>query len=176
MKSQRSILKIPIYSRLFLLIPMQSFYFWKFLKFCDPSADSLENWQGCIEYAPCSCGLTWHHHPAPVDVETRSHSRKKKKQTERNKGDERLTGRIKGERRKETEADKEEVCGWDTDPAVTAARSTTTRGSGFFCVSLEWGRKVGEDFKSEKGESGHCRAQTVAERSPNHAKHLQSLC
>lgn len=38
---------------------------------------------------------------------------------------------------KEMLAEKEEVCGADTDPAMTAAGSTTTRGSGFFCVSLE---------------------------------------
>lgn len=52
-------------------------------------------------------------------------------------GDERLIAGLKKERRKEIQADKEEVCGGDTDPAMTAAGSTTTRGSGFFCVSLE---------------------------------------
>lgn len=38
---------------------------------------------------------------------------------------------------KEMLAEKGEVCRADTDPAMTAAGSTATRGSGFFCVSLE---------------------------------------
>lgn len=46
------------------------------------------------------------------------------------------------EKRKEIQADEEEACEEDTDPAMTAAGSTTTRGSGFFCVSLE--RKEGK--------------------------------
>lgn len=45
----------------------------------------------------------------------------------------------------------------DTDPAMTAAGSTTTRGSGFFCVSLEYGRKVGKDYsvKVERLSNSH---------------------
>ena len=54
---------------------------------------------------------------------------------------------IKGERTKEIQAEKKEVCGGDTDPLMTAAGSTTTRGSGFFCVSLKSGRKVGKNYR-----------------------------
>lgn len=39
--------------------------------------------------------------------------------------------------------------GGDTDPAMTAAGSTTTRGSGFFGVSLESGRKVGKNRRQK---------------------------
>lgn len=33
----------------------------------------------------------------------------------------------------------------DTDPVMMVAGSTTTRGSGFFCFSLESGKKVSKD-------------------------------
>lgn len=116
-------------------------------------------------YAPCSCGLTWHHHPAPVDVETWSHSRKADKEEH---GWWEINGRIKGERRKEIQAEKKGVCGGgDTDPVMTAAGSTTTRGSGFFCVSLESGRKVGQNYRlkvktlNQRDEKGQGNAQQL---------------
>lgn len=61
------------------------------------------------------------------------------------------------------EGDKEEVCRGDTDPLMTAAGSTTTRGSGFFCVSLDSGRKVG--VKAERSLE-----HLVAVQSPSHSK------
>lgn len=79
---------------------------------------------------------------------------------------------------KEMLAEKEEVCGADTDPAMTAAGSTTTRGSGFFCVSLEQGRKVGKDYRvkverlSHRGGEGDCNTQQLLCTSPNLAKQL----
>lgn len=120
----------------------------------------------------CSFGLTWHHHPAPVDVETWSHSRKADKEEH---GWWEINGRIKRERRKEIQAEKKKgVCGGDTDPVMTAAWSTTTRGSGFFCVSLESGKKVGQNYRvkvktlNHRGEKGQgnaqqllCKAQTM---------------
>lgn len=66
-------------------------------------------------------------------------------------GEERLTS---GFKKKEIKADKEEACGGDTDPAMTAAGSTTTRGSGFFCVSLESGRKVGKNYTVKERLTG----------------------
>lgn len=32
-------------------------------------------------YAPCSCGLTWHHHPAPINVETQSQQKDRHRET-----------------------------------------------------------------------------------------------
>lgn len=46
---------------------------------------------------------------------------------------------------------------------MTAAGSTTTRGSGFFCVSLDSGRKVG--VKAERSLE-----HLVAVQSPSHSK------
>lgn len=46
---------------------------------------------------------------------------------------------------------------------MTAAGSTTTRGSGFFCVSLDSGRKVG--VKAERSLE-----HLIAVQSPSHSK------
>lgn len=64
-----------------VLTQMHSFVFltrtMAFTHLCAPYESMvLIKLAGILFYAPCSCGLTWHHHPAPVDVETWSHSRK----------------------------------------------------------------------------------------------------
>lgn len=65
-------------------------------------------------------------------------------------------------KRKEMQAGEEEVCGEDTDPAMTAAGSTTTRGSGFLCVSLEYGRKVGKDYRVKVERLSHSHSKVTA--------------
>ena len=61
-------------------------------------------------------------------------------------GDDRLTAGLNKKKGEEMQEDKEEVCEGDTDP-VTTAGPTTTRGSGFFRVSLESGRKVDKNYR-----------------------------
>lgn len=51
----------------------------------DTSVSLSEHSSTRITYAPCSCGLTWRHHPAPVEMLSYS-----KKQTKRNKSGERF--------------------------------------------------------------------------------------
>ena len=55
--------------------------------------------------------------------------------------------RIKTNGRRKIQA-KEEMCVY-TDPSMTAGGSTTTRGSSFFCVSLEQRMKVGKIRKNK---------------------------
>jgi len=85
---------------------------------------------------------------SPCGVETRSHSRK---QTERN-----MSCRTRTERNE---------CR-DTDPAMAAGHTTTTRASGLVRVGLEEeGRKVGRDYREKRSTGRGQRAEVNGQRS-----------
>lgn len=88
------------------------------------------------------------------------------KQTERNMADETLTAGLKEKERKHRQTKRKCVGGRDTDPAMTAGY-TTTRASGFFWVSLVWGRKVGKDYRAKVERQGHCNAQQLLNKDQN---------